>query len=49
MKPWRVRSEHSDAIDLTLDPIVVHRARLNLGVIGTGVLLFWVRIEPVAE
>jgi len=36
MKPWRVRSEHSDAIDLTLDPIVVHRARLNLGAIQTG-------------
>jgi hypothetical protein len=36
MKPWRVRSEHSDAIDMTLDPIVVHRARLNLGAIQTG-------------
>jgi hypothetical protein len=36
MKPWRVRSQHSDAIDLRLQPVVVHRAHLNLGVVGTG-------------
>jgi hypothetical protein len=36
MNPWRVRSIHSDAIDLTLHPVVVNRSRLDLGVVRTG-------------
>lgn len=36
MKPWRVRSPHSDAIDLTLQPRVLHRQDLNLGLLSTG-------------
>jgi hypothetical protein len=36
MKPWYVHSSHSDAIDLTLHPVVVNRSDLNVGVIRTG-------------
>ena len=36
MKPWRVRSDHSDIIDLTLHPVVVHSSQLILGVVSTG-------------
>jgi hypothetical protein len=36
MKPWRVRSEHSDMIDLTLHPLVVNRSNLNLGIMASG-------------
>jgi hypothetical protein len=36
MKPWRLRTEHTDAVDLTLNPVVAHSKRLNLGLIGTG-------------
>ncbi len=35
-KPWSVRSIHSDTIDMTLHPIVVHSSQLNLGPIRTG-------------
>lgn len=41
MKPWRLRSEHSDAVDLTLRPVVARRSRLSLGLIATrGVCCF---------
>jgi hypothetical protein len=36
MKPWSVRSNHSDTIDMTLHPIMVNSSQLNLGVIQTG-------------
>jgi hypothetical protein len=36
MKPWRVRTLHSSAIDLTLHPRMAHRSNLNLGLIATG-------------
>ncbi len=36
MRPWRVRSTHSDVIDLTLEPIVANRSQLSLGLIRTG-------------
>ena len=36
MQPWHVRSAHSDAIDLTLHPIVAPSSNLNLGVLSTG-------------
>lgn len=36
MKPWRVRSNHSDAIDMTLHPIMVNSSQLNLGIVRTG-------------
>lgn len=36
MKPWHVRAERSGVIDLTLEPLVVKRSNLQLGVIGTG-------------
>ncbi len=36
MAPWHVRAEHSQAIDLTLQPIFVHSPNLNLGVLRTG-------------
>jgi hypothetical protein len=36
MKPWHLRSEHSDAIDLTLHPVVAKRSRLSLGLVATG-------------
>jgi hypothetical protein len=35
MKPWRVRSDHSETLDLTLAPIVVHRKKLSLGIVDT--------------
>ncbi len=35
-KPWRVVAEHSGAIDLTLEPVVAHTPRLDLGVLATG-------------
>jgi hypothetical protein len=35
-KPWNIRSIHSDTIDMTLHPIVVHSSQLNLGPIRTG-------------
>lgn len=34
--PWRVVAEHSGALDLTLEPVVAHTPRLNLGVVATG-------------
>jgi hypothetical protein len=41
MRPWRVRAEHSGMIDLTLEPIVAHRVRTSLGILGTaGVCCF---------
>jgi len=36
MRPWRVRAEHSQMVDLTLEPIVAHRSRLDLGVLASG-------------
>jgi hypothetical protein len=36
MKPWHVRSEHSDAIDMALHPIMVNSSQLNLGIVRTG-------------
>lgn len=36
MRPWRVRSLHTPAIDLTLQPIVAQSSKLNLGVLATG-------------
>ncbi len=33
---WRVRSEHSDAIDLSLSPRFPHRSRTNVGIISSG-------------
>jgi hypothetical protein len=35
-KPWRVRSVCSDALDLVLEPVCVHRADTNLGIVRTG-------------
>ncbi|MFI5394174.1 MAG: DUF2804 domain-containing protein [Candidatus Binatia bacterium] len=36
MQPWRVRSAHSDAIDLILHPIAVQSSNLNLGLLASG-------------
>jgi hypothetical protein len=36
MKPWRVRSDHSDRVDMTLHPVVVHRSNLNLVALASG-------------
>jgi hypothetical protein len=36
MKPWRVRAEHSGALDLVLEPRVLQRSGLNLGLLATG-------------
>lgn len=36
MRPWRVRAEHSGAVDLVLEPLVAHRVRTSLGVISSG-------------
>jgi hypothetical protein len=36
MKPWSVRSEHSDMIDLTLYPLYAKASSTNLGIIATG-------------
>jgi Domain of unknown function (DUF2804), N-terminal/Domain of unknown function (DUF2804), C-terminal len=36
MRPWRVRSTHSDVIDLTLHPIVAQSSNLSLGLLATG-------------
>jgi hypothetical protein len=36
MRPWRVRAEHSGDLDLVLEPRVLHRPSLNLGVIASG-------------
>lgn len=36
MQPWRVRSRHSDAIDLTLQPLVRHASSIDVGVLGSG-------------
>jgi hypothetical protein len=35
-RPWRVVAEHSGALDLTLEPLVAHTPKLNLGVLSTG-------------
>jgi len=36
MRPWSVRAEHSQMVDLTLEPIYAHRAQMSLGVLSTG-------------
>jgi len=36
MQPWRIRSNHSDAIDLTLHPVVANRSQIGLGVVASG-------------
>ena len=35
-KPWRIKSEHTDVIDLTLTPFLVRDTSLSLGVVATG-------------
>ena len=35
-RPWRVVAEHSGAVDLTLEPMVAHTPKLNLGLLSTG-------------
>jgi hypothetical protein len=36
MKPWRVCTEHSGMIDLTLQPMVAKRSNLSLGFLASG-------------
>jgi hypothetical protein len=36
MRPWHIRSDHSDTVDLTLQPVAVNRSKLDLGVLATG-------------
>ena len=36
MKPWRVRTLHSDGVDLTLTPVVARTSGLRLGLLSTG-------------
>ncbi|HSQ00380.1 MAG TPA: DUF2804 domain-containing protein [Candidatus Dormibacteraeota bacterium] len=36
MRPWRVRAEHSGAVDLVLEPLVAHRVHTSLGLISSG-------------
>jgi hypothetical protein len=36
MKPWRVRAEHSGALDLVLEPFALQRSSLDLGLLATG-------------
>ena len=35
-QPWRMRTTHSDMIDLTLTPLVVRDTTLSIGFVGTG-------------
>ena len=35
-QPWRVHTEHSDALDLTLTPVTAHCPMLNFGVLRSG-------------
>jgi uncharacterized protein DUF2804 len=35
-RPWRVHAPRSGMVDLTLEPRVVHRTHLNVGVLATG-------------
>jgi len=35
-RAWRVRTEHTRAVDLTLEPRYAERTSLNLGLLGTG-------------
>jgi hypothetical protein len=34
--PWRVRSEHTPCVDLTLHPRFAHRTRVGLGPLSSG-------------
>jgi hypothetical protein len=36
MQPWRVRSTHSDMVDLSFEPTFEHRSSFNLGVLSSG-------------
>ncbi len=36
MKPWRMRTGHSDMINMTLTPFYEKTTKINLGLIGTG-------------
>ena len=36
LHPWRVRSTHSDTLDLTLRPVVAPSSQLNVGLLSTG-------------
>ena len=36
MRPWRVRAEHSGAVDLVLEPLVAHRVHTSVGLLSTG-------------
>ena len=41
MRPWRVRTNHSNAIDLTLHPIYAHKVQTSVGILSTaGVCCF---------
>jgi len=36
LQPWRVRSTHSDIVQLTFQPLVEHRSNLNVGLLASG-------------
>lgn len=36
MEPWRVRTKHTDMVDMTLTPFYESTTKLNLGFMGTG-------------
>ncbi len=36
MAPWRIKTDYSDMIDLTLTPIMVTDTTVSIGVLGTG-------------
>lgn len=35
-QPWRVRTVHTDTLDLTLSPVAAHQPRTNIGIIRSG-------------
>ncbi len=37
MKPWRIRTEHSDMVDITLTPVHKTKVRLNMGFLSLQV------------
>jgi hypothetical protein len=36
MQPWRVRSTHTEVVDIALQPIFPHDSKLSLGVLASG-------------
>ncbi len=36
MKPWRVRTGHSDMIDMTLTPFIENTTKIDMGILRTG-------------